>query len=326
MNRIIELDFFKGIAIILVVSAHFLSSNWINSVDIHPVYTWIYSFHMPLFVFISGFLIDHNSCNKEIIVGQQIMKKLKSLIVPFIVWTYLLSPIFTQSTVIFSLNEFVNPNARYWFVYMLFYLCLIYIGCEVLYRKNKFWGTIIFLLICMVLLSIQLVYPMKVINSVIQYIPIFFYGVVISKFDNDRKDLFCNVLLRNVFLVVFVMSSIYYLKFEEAYLNKLMKLLSSFSLSSIVVYCMRERVISSFNENKIIKVFSYIGQNSIVIYLTHFEFLLLFEPPAELLNRFTPFWVFIITIILSSPIISFCLLLGKIMEHFKWVNRFVYGR
>lgn len=49
MKRIPEIDLFKGIAILLVVCGHVVLKNWPGALDTHPVYTWIYSFHMPFF-------------------------------------------------------------------------------------------------------------------------------------------------------------------------------------------------------------------------------------------------------------------------------------
>lgn len=54
MNRIIALDIAKAICIILVVMGHYVPDNspaWY--VLVHDV---IYTFHMPLFMFVSGYV------------------------------------------------------------------------------------------------------------------------------------------------------------------------------------------------------------------------------------------------------------------------------
>lgn len=62
LERLEYLDFLKGIAIFLVVMGHFLA--WTFSPDSNPnfyqrfVYHVIYSFHMPLFFFIAGYLVN----------------------------------------------------------------------------------------------------------------------------------------------------------------------------------------------------------------------------------------------------------------------------
>lgn len=55
MNRIIALDIAKAICIILVVMGHYVPDNspaWY--VLVHDV---IYTFHMPLFMFVSGYVL-----------------------------------------------------------------------------------------------------------------------------------------------------------------------------------------------------------------------------------------------------------------------------
>lgn len=71
--RYTDLDFAKGIGIILVVWGH---ANG-------PFSQYIYQFHMPLFFFISGMLF----CNSQIdsFFGYA-QRKLKALLVPF--WKY----------------------------------------------------------------------------------------------------------------------------------------------------------------------------------------------------------------------------------------------
>ena len=49
------IDFLKGIGIILVVIGHVSQNERIND--------FIYSFHMPLFFFISGFLFNYKKEN-----------------------------------------------------------------------------------------------------------------------------------------------------------------------------------------------------------------------------------------------------------------------
>lgn len=52
-NRCEYLDIARGMAIILVVLGHSIQSN-IMDMDSSLVFRIIYSFHMPLFMFISG--------------------------------------------------------------------------------------------------------------------------------------------------------------------------------------------------------------------------------------------------------------------------------
>ena len=76
-KRAFSVDILKAFAIFLVVLGH------ISNVE--AVRTFIYSFHMPLFMFLSGitFWLSYNKCANPI---KYIRKRILSLIVPYCVW------------------------------------------------------------------------------------------------------------------------------------------------------------------------------------------------------------------------------------------------
>ncbi|REA64485.1 hypothetical protein DSL64_02750 [Dyadobacter luteus] len=76
-KRVIWIDFLKGLGIILVVIGH--------SGIPQKIAWWIWSFHMPLFFVISGYLFK----NTELGVLDLVLKKSKSLLIPYISFTLL---------------------------------------------------------------------------------------------------------------------------------------------------------------------------------------------------------------------------------------------
>lgn len=75
-QRLDFLDTAKGFAIALVILGHIISS------ERSPVKMWLYSFHMPVFFIISGYLT--NLSKNHISIQQFIIKKFKSLIIPYL--------------------------------------------------------------------------------------------------------------------------------------------------------------------------------------------------------------------------------------------------
>lgn len=74
-KRINYLDCIRGFALLLVILGHiYIYTN--------PIKVWIYSFHMPLFFIISGFLWS----NKNIDIKITIIKRFKALIIPYILF------------------------------------------------------------------------------------------------------------------------------------------------------------------------------------------------------------------------------------------------
>ncbi len=91
--RIDYIDEIRGLAILLVVMGHIIQFNGISTNN--PVFEFIYSFHMPLFFAISGYItqkVTHiNNINQYILF---IKKKCRSLIVPLLTWSLLINPYF----------------------------------------------------------------------------------------------------------------------------------------------------------------------------------------------------------------------------------------
>lgn len=80
MQRLISFDIAKAICIILVVIGHYVpdySPQWY--VGVHDV---IYTFHMPLFMFASGFI--YMATKKDIPYKDFLLKKVKRLMVPYL--------------------------------------------------------------------------------------------------------------------------------------------------------------------------------------------------------------------------------------------------
>ena len=91
-QRFEYIDTIKGFAILLVVMGHviawsFESFDAVISMSPTPILLWhiIYSFHMPLFMFVSGMLfgLSHFESFKDYVT--KIWKKTKMLIVPYLV-------------------------------------------------------------------------------------------------------------------------------------------------------------------------------------------------------------------------------------------------
>ena len=59
MNRDDSIDFLKGLCICLVVYAHLPMDGSMHE-ELHSVAAFIYSFHIQLFVLVTGFLFAHN--------------------------------------------------------------------------------------------------------------------------------------------------------------------------------------------------------------------------------------------------------------------------
>ena len=132
-NRIVFIDIAKAICIVLVVIGHYIPSNspeWY--VTLHDI---IYSFHMPLFMFASGYV--YIATKKDVPYGQFIVKKIRRLMVPYLTTSVIIitiklvtqgnmsvdNPVTTSS----YLRMFFMPEAGYflWFIWALWWMFVI---------------------------------------------------------------------------------------------------------------------------------------------------------------------------------------------------------
>lgn len=141
-------DVCKGIAILLVVMGHvvtsYRNSNLLtNAGGVNFICDFIYSFHMPLFFVISGYLASKS--NGSTPVKQQITKKLISYGIPYLVFSvgswllkFVASP-FVNSKV--DINDllmiFLYPINAMWFLYALLFISIIHILVNRLIAKKK---------------------------------------------------------------------------------------------------------------------------------------------------------------------------------------------
>lgn len=133
-QRLLEFDIAKAICIILVVMGHYAVEEPVWWKCCHDV---IYTFHMPLFMFASGYI--YIAVKKEENYFQFLLRKVKRLMIPYlttsvIVITFKLlsqsSDLYVQNpvTVLSYAKMFYSPEAGYflWFVWALWWLfCLV---------------------------------------------------------------------------------------------------------------------------------------------------------------------------------------------------------
>lgn len=87
-NRNEYFDIIKGLTIILVLFGHALeaSSGMISrgslSFFYDPIHNFIYSFHMPLFMIVSGYFFYKSYSRHN--VSYMITSRIKSLLIPFL--------------------------------------------------------------------------------------------------------------------------------------------------------------------------------------------------------------------------------------------------
>lgn len=141
-GRIVFIDYCKAIAIACVVWGHIIYV-YDTDCDNNPIKLFIYSFHCPLFMFLSGIFLSRNFNKgfKDILFG-----KATSLLLPYFVWSllclfYITIPIKYNGVFISGIKVFVMGGAfhYYWYTKLLFiYLLLTVTVIKVM--NNQYLG------------------------------------------------------------------------------------------------------------------------------------------------------------------------------------------
>lgn len=276
-NRLEFLDVAKGLGIILVVIGHVSINNIIN--------TWIYSFHMPLFFVISGYL---NSCSKKKISNKKyIIKKSKRLLVPYFIFSiisYIYWVVIERSIRgiddVSIIKEFVNifiakgGSENYVFNAVMWFLPCLFITEIIFYFINKKDNSKRIAMI--LILSSVIGYLLSCYSHIrlpwcidIMFTSVVFYGI--GYYMSNNKSLFNNsdsnrfkyslAIMGSFLLVVFIsyfngrvdMNNNVFNNYFMFYIGALMGINFILLLSNKVKY----------------NWITYLGRNSLIIMLVH---------------------------------------------------------
>lgn len=134
-QRILYLDNLKGIAILLVVLGHCIQFTSIEFDD-DFIFRLIYSFHMPLFFMISGYV----SCKTMVKWNVIVRRRLYQLILPYI----LMGGVKCLEYDLPFINLCIEPNNFSWFIWSLFFINLIVVTIDKMFGKKRCFLPIIF--------------------------------------------------------------------------------------------------------------------------------------------------------------------------------------
>ena len=191
-NRDPFFDNTKTLLMILVVFGHILPidlKNWANI----ATYEWVFSFHMPLFVFISGYFSKTQS-NVKFWIG--ILKLFETLIVFDVILIGILI-LLGRKVLIDSLY---TPKWVLWYLLSLIWWRVILYITPTSLRNNHKWLVLMSLFICILAGWIPLG-PELAFQRTFYFLPFFILGYVVRQRKIIDK-LRCNSLLAYAMLII----------------------------------------------------------------------------------------------------------------------------
>jgi len=178
------IDWLKAFAIVLVVVGHAIQYSLGRDFDSNIIFRGIYSFHMPLFIFVSGYLI---SPGKK--VGF-LWKQFKLLMIPFLVWMVLYAFYYRRLDLqighwsilpVYYLDIFKSPGrGGLWFLWALYLIDVVYFFL----RQSRYFYSLSIVLVVLLHIGSSF-YPVLGscgLGSLMFYYPFFLLGCLMRQY------------------------------------------------------------------------------------------------------------------------------------------------
>jgi fucose 4-O-acetylase-like acetyltransferase len=311
-SRLTEISFLQNLGITLVVAGHailFMNDKHLAGPAFNYLFNLIYSFHMPLFMSLAGYLFIHTNIDRgKIGYKEFVVKKFKRLIIPYLfissiafipktfLSAYALRP--AEHSLIFYFRNIFYPGENviinFWFLPTLFLIFIFFI----LIRNTNIYKNYYFISALTVALVVLYIYSplnkIRILNlgGVVQYLVFFWLGCILRLFRNDLKFLRKKPFLLCVLSLLLLFNS---LSFDVRYfklIKAIVGILFSYSLAAIY-------------SSKKIRLFNFIDGYYYQIYLLSWFF--------ETFVRIVFFQKFGINYYLASVLIFFAGLIMPVL-------------
>lgn len=290
-ERLEWIDWLKGIALILVIIGHtFRESMYDESMIYAYIKSFIYVFHMPLFIAISGFLFQMKlNSYMDTNTLDFLKSKWKSYIKPLISYAIIIYASFSMVAVIpgfsniigggTSLSEYFfltieggNPYAVHlWYLLTIF---LIVLTCNILLKiicKTHCNQIVILFILTFLLWNIRIVFGedfCMTVKSYLKYTIFFVYGMILNKKKiNISTKIYSLVsVISWLYIIIYSADGIKTTVFFYRYLKNIFVLASCLVTITNFFHFARQ---SDTLHSKFVK---YLGKNSMIFYLFHQPF------------------------------------------------------
>lgn len=296
-NRIWEIDFIKGVLIILMVMFHLTGQNPYLSMT-------VYLFHMPIFLLISGYMAN---MNKSLPL---FFRSLMQIFLPLVWFTIIYDILLYLVDVTlggvgaelpsFGLilkNIFIKPTGTYWYLQVLFYCMIPYYFFFRILKLEKYNA---FIMLSVTVFGISQFTPCVEFGTYCFYLA----GVAIRVFGGDLLKVFRATPFAFIPLIIALL---------YRYVNG-----SNYMIGWIVLTTMFSLLLwaTKYVSGVTRRVIVYIGRNTLPIFLVSPMITGFMKPLYNIINRFD-YCNIIFTVVATTLTIVISLLSIKIIEWTK---------
>lgn len=325
-KRVDYIDKLKGFAIILVVMGHIL--EWGMGISDSPANLFYSSFHMPLFMFLSGLFAMKSfktfSCTECI---NFLKNKVCRIVIPFLIVGGVFSILQSGGVKAVYMGEI----SGYWFLPALFYAMVTEMIVEcIIYQLHghKHWLVDVTVhLFVFGLLSIG--YYNTALADIPYYLhfikmyPFFVFGIWFMRYESLRVMLLSSRSLLSCAVISFLFC---------IWLQQTVKL--PIKLTGFFAIIVLMNLFAAYG-CRLHNLLSVVGKYSLQIYVFHWFIIPSLLPiGAWLLQQGAPLsglpnenivLMLLLALLIALPIVGACMIMGKIVKHSYWLNIFLFG-
>ncbi|MBQ6749718.1 MAG: acyltransferase [Bacteroidaceae bacterium] len=324
-KRIAYLDALKCLAILLMIDIHVRSGNGFKPYDTLSAQL-IYAPMLPLFFFVSGFLAYRQSMDMKSFIDN-IRRKFVFLVIPAVV--FCMGKDLMNHKFLF---RFITEGFHgYWFTIVLFECFLVYYLLTIAVKNEK-WRIGILLLLSLAgigMLAVNKDFGPAVFDfrRLTKFFQFFVLGTLAMKHRPKYESLMNNEIFKATFIlmsfiVLFLLTYNMPTALHHFLRDVALRYFTTFAIVSF--FLCHER--SLLRESRVNSLVSYIGQNSLAIYLIHYFFLPQFRPVPELFDGADMVTVHLVSMLYTVAITALCLVFIKFLSHSKYIRKWVLGK
>ena len=327
----------RGFTMILVVLNH-VTGFCLGVDNVPSLNIYFYEFRMPLFFFVSGFVLYKSSLNWNLLYSYQFLKKkfpiqIISTCIFFFVFVYV-------NRLSLEASLWSDSKVGYWFTFVLFEFFLFYSILRTsaqLVKLNGWKKDVLILLsgIAFFVLTIHSVTQRLHIDQQIFgllcgkhwcYFAFFVIGTLVKKHFVRFQNLLDGKLLITCCLVLFFGMNV----FREAFMSvqyNLFRFLTAITGIFIILCFFRSREELFSKKTVVGRSLCYVGRRTLDIYFLHYFLLPLnLSAVVQVFHQHPmPILEFIVSFIISIAIISVCLIISNVLRLSPLLARVLFG-
>lgn len=321
-QRLEYVDIMRGIAITLVVVGHIIQFNGIPMNN--SVFEFIYSFHMPLFFAISGYVIQKvTKIESWRQYGVFLKKKIIAIAVPFLVWTLFIDNfVLKEQWCFLNIGRMIHQlhYPMLWYLKSLFFLLMAFGLYDLVQNKiekrvpSRIIGS------CAVFMLIVSIFVLLGIDEkyLLMYSVFFSGGAILAKYNRLEIVVMKDICYSMAFILFFILST--HWNFHGSWVDVVYKM--AISILAFVVFLNFSQKIKMYEP--VSDMFEFFGRESLAIYLMQFYLCHFCDVGA--FQAMNPFALFAIAFLIAVPICYVCGWTSILIKRNRYLSLFLLGK